>query len=64
MIKLFEMQKSIYVECFVNWDHFFIGKYKNTCGGVLISVKVARWSAASLKLTLLPQMMQIDPNPK
>ena len=27
---------------------------KNTCGGMLILVKVAGWSAASIKLTLLP----------
>ena len=31
-----------------------IKKHKNTCGDMLILVKVARWSAASLKLALPP----------
>ena len=31
---------------------FVFIKHKNTCGGMLISVKVAGWFTASLKLTL------------
>ena len=37
-----------------------IAKYKNTYGDTLILVKVAEWSAASLKLTLLPKRCKLS----
>ena len=39
-------------------------KHKSNCVGTLILVKVAGWSAAFLKLTILTQIMQNISNPE
>ena len=53
MIEFLENAKKTYVVTFAIGTICSIIKHKSTCEGTSILVKVAGWSAASLKLTLL-----------
>ena len=55
-IKVSKQCKNAHLSCVLRFGTIcIIMKNKNTCGVVLISVKVGGWLAASLKLAFLPK---------